>query len=171
MTIMWAILIALCGLAFGIWMLRCGLREQSWFWALMGAREILGVIVFALIAVVLPILFLLPPDLTDAIVLVIVLGIWPTLAFLAFKHKDEWVGKALFFLAMVWSCVFSIPLMMFFGWQQIHALLAALGLSGAGLVTWALIKKHAREAKARKDALYKRVLVDIDAREKPPWEA
>ncbi len=170
MAVVWLVLIALGALAFGIWMLRCGLSEQSWFWALMGAREILGVIVFVLIAGVLPILFLLPPELTLAIVFIIVLSIWPTLAFLAFKHKDEWVGKALFFLTMVWSCVFSIPLMLFFRWQEIHAILAALGLSGAGLIAWGLIKKQARAAKARKEAFYKRVLDEADSREKPPWE-
>ena len=169
MAVVWVILSVVGGLALGICLLRYGLREQSWFWALVGSRLILGVVIPMLILAVFAALFFLPPETALAILVSIAVIIWATLAFLAFKHKEKLVGKALFVLAMVWSGVLSIPLILFCSWEITDAILTALGLSGLGLVSWGFILKQARVAKARKETFYRNVLEDIDSHEQPPW--
>ena len=168
------ILIALGWLAVGIWRLKYGLREQSWFWALVGGWLIWGVVgpVLAL-GVFAALMFLpmfLPPEVVLAILFSIVLIIWAMLGCLAFKHKEELVGKGLFFLAVVWSGVLSLPLIGFLRWGIAEALLTPMGISALALVSWGLIMRQARAAKARKEAFYKRMLEDAEPREKPPWE-
>jgi len=174
MAVALTVLFTLGGLAFGIWALGYGLREQSWFWALVGSWRILAAVLPVLVVgVSCAILFLpmfLPPEVVLAILFSIVLIIWFTLAFLAFKHKEELVGKGLFFLAVVWSGVLSLPLIAQ-GWRIADAVLTPMGVSALALVLWGLIMRQAKAAKARKEAFYNRMLEASEPREKPPWES
>jgi len=170
MAVVWLILIVLGGLALGIYELKYGLREQSWFWAVWGAWGMFGAILIGIVLLGVAAFILLPPELVFAILVGVTVIIWAALAFQAFKHKERLVGKALFVLTMLWSGVLSILLMMFFGWEITDTVLTVLGLSGLALVSWGLIMKQAMAAKARKEAFYKRMLEEVDTREKPPWE-
>jgi len=170
MAVVWLILIVLGGLALGIYELKYGLREQSWFWAVWGAWGMFGAILIGIVLLGVAAFILLPPELVFAILVGVTVIIWGALAFQAFKHKERLVGKALFVLTMLWSGVLSILLMMFFGWEITDTVLTVLGLSGLALVSWGLIMKQAMAAKARKEAFHKRMLEEVDTREKPPWE-
>ncbi len=173
MAVVGLILITLWGLASGIWMLRYGLREQSWFWALWGAWGVFGAILIGIVllgvAVITFLLFM--PTMDPTISVGIVLIVWVAVAFFAFRYKHNLLGKALFVLAALWSGVLSIPLIAFLRWGTAEALLMTMGLSALVLIVWGLTMKQAKAAKVRKEALYKRLLDEVDTREKPPWES
>ena len=170
MAVVWLILIVLGGLALGIYELKYGLREQSWFWALWGAWGMFGAILIGIVLLGVAAFILLPPELVFAILVSVTVIIWFTLAFQAFKHKERLVGKALFVLTMLWSGALSTLLILFCGWETTDTVLTVLGLSGLALVSWGLIMKQAKAAKARKEAFYRSVLEDVDSGVKPPWE-
>ena len=171
MAVVLLILITLGVLLLGICILRKGLRDQSWFWAIVGSHLILRVIIPVLVLAVLAAFILLPPELVFAILVSVTVIIWFTLAFQAFKHKERLVGKALFVLTMLWSGTLSTLLILFCGWKTTDTVLTVLGLSGLALVLWGLIMKQAKAAKARKEAFYRSVLEDVDSVVKPPWES
>jgi len=100
----------------------------------------------------------------------IVLIVWVIVAFFAFRYRHDLLGKALFVLAVLWSALLSIPLTAFLRWGTAEALLLTMSLSALALILWGLIMKQASAARARKDAYYRRVLAEAEAREKPPWE-
>ena len=171
MAVVWLILITLGGLALGIYELKYGLREQSWFWALWGAWGIFGAI---LIGIVLlggaVIVFLVSmPTMDPTISVGIVLTVWIVVAFFAFRYRQNFFGKGLFVLSTLWAGVLSILLVRLYDWRIGEALLTTMGLSALVLIVWGLILRQAKATKARKEALYQSVVEDIDSHQQPLW--
>jgi len=98
------------------------------------------------------------------------LTIWLTLAFQAFKRRERLAGKVLFGLAMIWSGVLSIPLILLFDWEPVEAVLTVLGISACALLLCGVSLKLVNDAKARKEARYRRVIGEVDSAESLPWE-
>ncbi|MBN1593024.1 MAG: hypothetical protein JW941_07250 [Candidatus Coatesbacteria bacterium] len=161
---------AVAGLLIGIFLLRSGLKNQSWFLSILGMRG-----VFLAAIMVVPILLFgafifLPIELAVGLVFAVYLGIWILLSHLAFKHKREWVGKALFFLAMVWAALPSYVLVGLLEWDIQNAIMTTTAISALALIIWATVRSQIEAANERRAAFYRSIHRQIDTTPKPPWE-
>lgn len=157
------------GLVVGAFVLALGLRKQSWFLAVAGGNRLFGALFVIFFMASFFLFALVPPELSFPIWFSVGILIWLAITSQAIKHSQRWVGKALFFFAVLWSGILAVPLIAILGWNPAGTLISALALCIIGFVLWSMTSKLSASAKARRDAFHRRIIEDLDSR-RPPWE-
>ena len=97
--------------------------------------------------------------------------VWSFLAFQGLNHANERKGKALLAFSLLWAFWLPMPLEAVWNWSTAQAFLTVFGLAALGYIAVGILLKLTAGARARKEALYKRLTEEVDASEKPPWES
>ena len=104
-------------------------------------------------------------------ILYVVMGlVWSFLAFHGLNHANERKGKALLVFSLLWAFWLPMPLEVVSKWSTSEAFLVVFSLAAVGYVVLGILIKLIRGAQRQKEALHKRLLEEVDTREKPPWE-
>ncbi|MBN2209172.1 MAG: hypothetical protein JW759_07740 [Candidatus Coatesbacteria bacterium] len=96
--------------------------------------------------------------------------VWAFLSFQGFRHTNERKGKELLVSSLLWVFLLPQPLELAWKWSTRDAYLAVFGLAALGYIVLGILVKLTRAAQAKEVIRHKRMMSEVDAREKPPWE-
>jgi len=165
------LLIALGLMALFCFLIRLGIKKDI-NWLVIGSGLGLAVIVApgALFGASL-LAFFVERTFLYTIVYVVMGLVWSFLAFHGLDHANERKGKALLAFSLLWAFWLSMPLEVVWKWSTTRAFLTVYSLAALGYVILGILLKLTAGARARKEALYKLLVEEVDTREKPPWES